>query len=232
MTIERKTTDATRYRAGALAFVIGGLQYATLEAVAASAWSTPPYDYVFNYISDLGVPEPQLYNGREVNSPLAWAMNTGLVLHGLLFALGALLLAPLFAGAARRLFVSFALLHAVGIVLVGLVHEAAGLPIAHVGGALLAIVFGNLAALAVGLSWRGLGLPRWFGIVSVALPVVGLLSEVVLITGLVDLRFDGLFERGGVYSITVWEVLFGFVLLSRLRSRRALQRAVRTGEHE
>lgn len=220
---KNRTTDASRRGLlGALAFIAAGLQYVALEAIAASAWNSPPYDYVFNYISDLGVPDPQIYHGRDVNSPLAWVMNTGLVLHGLLFALGALLLAHLFSGAARRLFVSFALLHGVGIVLVGLFHEASGVPVAHVGGALFAILFGNLAALVAGLSWRGLGLPRWFGVVSVALPVAGLLSEVVLLAGVVDLRFDGLFERGGVYSITVWEVLFGAVLLWRLRSRRTL----------
>ena len=216
----RRPADATvRYIAGAVAFIVGGLQYATLEAVAASAWSRPPYDYVYNYISDLGVPEAQVYNGRDVDSPLAWVMNTGLVVHGLLFVLGAVLLAGLFDGAARRLFVAFALLHGVGIVLVGLFHEASGVPVAHVGGALLAILFGNLAALVAGLSWRALGLPGWFGVASIALPVVGLLSEVVLLVGLADARFDGLFERGGVYSITVWEVLFGAVMLWRLRSR-------------
>lgn len=219
--VMRRTADATgRYVAGAVAFIVGGLQYAALEAVAASAWTSPPYDYVYNYISDLGVPDPQVYNGRDVDSPLAWVMNTGLVVHGLLFALGAVLLAGLFAGAARRLFVAFALLHGVGIVLVGLFHEASGAPVAHVGGALFAILFGNLAALVAGLSWRGLGLPRWFGAASVALPMVGLLSEVVLLAGLADARFDGLFERGGVYSITVWEVLFGAVVLWRLRSPR------------
>jgi hypothetical membrane protein len=209
-----------------MAFIVGGLQYVALEAVAASAWSSPPYDYVYNYISDLGVPDPQVYNGRDVDSPLAWVMNTGLVVHGLLFALGAVLLAGLFAGAARRLFVAFALLHGVGIVLVGLFHEASAVPLAHVGGAFLAILFGNLAALVAGLSWRTLGLPRWFGVAGVALPVVGLLSEVVLLAGLVDARFDGLFERGGVYSITVWEVLFGAVMLRRLRSPLASRRAL------
>jgi hypothetical membrane protein len=201
-----------------MAFIVGGLQYAALEAVAAFAWSSPPYDYVYNYISDLGVPDPQVYNGRDVDSPLAWVMNTGLVVHGLLFALGAVLLARLFAGAARRLFVAFALLHGVGIVLVGVFHEASGVALAHVAGAFLAILFGNLAALVAGLSWRTLGLPCWFGVAAVALPVVGLLSEVVLLAGLVDARFDGLFERGGVYSITVWEVLFGALMLWRLRS--------------
>ena len=221
MTTTERTTDATGRRiAGALAFVVGGSQYAALEAVAASAWRSPPYDYVSNYISDLGVADPQTYGGRAVDSPLAWVMNTGFVVEGLLFAAGAVLLATMFAGASRALFVGFALLHTVGIVLVGLFDEttAGGW---HVGGAFASIVFGNLAALVAGLAWRRLGMPGWFGVLSVALPVVGLASEAVLVAGIADPALDGLFERGGVYSITAWQVLFGaVVLVGTLRGRR------------
>ena len=120
----KQTTDATgRRTAGALAFVVGGLQYAVLESVAASAWNSPPYDYVSNYISDLGVADPQTYGGRVVDSPLAWVMNTGFVLEGLFFALGAVLLAALFGKVSRVVVVAFALSHTVGIVLVGFFDE-------------------------------------------------------------------------------------------------------------
>jgi hypothetical membrane protein len=227
MTTFDQTTDATGRRiAGALAFVVGGLQYAVLEGVAASAWRSPPYDYVSNYISDLGVADPQTYGGRVVDSPLAWVMNTGFVLEGLFFAVAAVLLSIAFSGASRALFVAFALLHAVGIVLVGFFDEttAGGW---HVGGAFASIVFGNLAALVAGLAWRRLGLPGWFGVLSVALPVVGLASEVVLLAGIADPDLDGLFERGGVYSITAWQVVFGAVVLARtLAVRRRSVRVV------
>jgi len=213
-------TDATgRQRAGAAVFILAGLQYASLELIAAAAWTSPPYDYAYNYISDLGVPDPQLYDGRVVDSPLAWAMNTAFVLDGVLFALAAILLSTLFSGAGRRLFVSFAVLHGVGSVVVGLVDEAADAGSLHLLGALLSIVFGNLAVFVVGLSRRRLGLPRWLGIVSLTLPVVGLLSEAVLFVSTGD-ALDGLWERGGVYSITVWELLFGAAMLARWRASR------------
>jgi hypothetical membrane protein len=213
-------TDATgRQRAGAAVFIVAGLQYASLEAIAAAAWTSPPYDYASNYISDLGVPEPQLYDGRVVDSPLAWVMNTAFVLDGVLFALAAVLLGTLFSGIWRWLFLTFALLHGVGSVLVGLFNEAADAGSLHLLGALLSIVFGNLAVFVVGLSRRRLGLPPWLGIVSLMLPVLGLLSEAVLFVT-TDPAFDGLWERGGVYSITVWELLFGAAMLARWRSSR------------
>jgi hypothetical membrane protein len=108
------TRFSTRTVLGALAFVLSGIQYVTLEAIAAAAWKNPPYDYLANYISDLGVSQAQVYDGRDVNSPLAWVMNTGFVLEGVLFVTGALLLADLFVGWARALFVTFAALHGVG----------------------------------------------------------------------------------------------------------------------
>jgi hypothetical membrane protein len=214
-------TDASARRiAGAIVFVVTGLQYVTLEAIAAAAWTSPPYDYAYNYISDLGVPDRQLYDGRVVDSPLAWLMNTAFVLDGVLFVLAALLLGGLFAGVWRWLFLSFAVLHGVGSVLVGLFNEAADAGSLHLLGAFLSIVFGNLAVFVVGLTWRRLGIPGWLGVASLLLPVAGLLSEAVLFVS-TDPRLDGIWERGGVYSITVWELLFGVVLLVGWRARPA-----------
>ncbi|GAB3605557.1 DUF998 domain-containing protein [Conyzicola nivalis] len=214
-------TVSGRCSAGALAFIVGALQYVTLEAVAAAAWIEPRYDHAANYISDLGVPDAQIYGGRDVYSPLAWVMNTGFVLEGVFFVLGAVLLAVLFRGVSRWLFVGFAVLHGVGIVLVGLFNEAADAGPLHLIGALLAIVFGNLTALVAGVAAVRAGLPRWFSVASVVLPVVGLLSEGVLLAGLSDVRFDGLWERGGVYSVTVWQLLIGVAVLATLRAARA-----------
>ncbi|GAB2451605.1 putative membrane protein [Conyzicola lurida] len=209
--------NRTRVIVGALAFLIGGLQYVTLEAIAAAAWRDPVYSYTYNYISDLGAPGAEVvYLGRDIHSPLAAVMNTAFVLEGLLVALGAILLMVLLHGVARWAFVAFALLHAVGIVLVGFFPETVGggLGVFHTGGAYLAIVFSNLLALTVGLSARRMALPAWFRVTSLALPVLGFASEAALFSGLGDGRLDGLWERGGVYSFTVFQILFGLVVLA------------------
>jgi hypothetical membrane protein len=210
--------NRTRVIVGALAFLIGGLQYVVLEAIAAAAWRDPVYSYLSNYISDLGAPGAEVvYRGRDINSPLAAVMNTAFVAEGLLVALGAILLMVLLRGVARWAFVSFALLHAVGIVLVGFFPETVGggLGVFHTGGAYLAIVFSNLVAVVVGLSARRMSLPAWFGVTSLVLPVLGIASEVALFSGLGDGMLDGLWERGGVYSFTVFQILFGLVVLAR-----------------
>jgi len=213
-------TDATgRLKAGAAVFILAGLQYASLEGIAAAAWTSPRYDYAYNYISDLGVAGPQFYDGREVLSPLAWVMNTAFVLDGVLFVVAAILVSTLFSGVWRGLFLSFAVLHGVGSVLVGLFNEAADAGSLHLTGALLSIVFGNLAVFVVGLCWRRTGIAGWLGVLSLLLPVLGLVSETGLLLA-TDPAVHGLWERGGVYTITLWELAFGVAMLARPRSLR------------
>ncbi|MET1075676.1 MAG: DUF998 domain-containing protein [Umezawaea sp.] len=194
--------DGPGRRVGLLA-VLTGIQYVVLEAVAASAWTDPPYRYAFNYISDLGVPGPRSDSGERVlNSPLAWVMNTAFVVQGIGLLVVALAVAAHLHGVRRYLLAVFAVCHALGNVLVAVFHSTS--PGAyHVVGAVLAIVGGNLLTLTAGTR-------RWL----VVLPVLGLVCA-LLIGRIGAGEVDGLWERGSVYAITVWEVLFGASLLWR-----------------
>ncbi|MEO6086259.1 MAG: DUF998 domain-containing protein [Umezawaea sp.] len=179
-----------RLRWAGLVAVLTGVQYLVLEAVAAAAWHDPPYRYAVNYISDLGA----------AGSPLAWVMNTAFVVQGMGFLVLGLAIAAQLRGPRRFLVAGLAVAHAVGNVLVAAFPSSTGSGF-HLAGAVLAIGGGNLAALFVGL--RGL-------------PVLGLVS--VLLLGRIGAgEIDGLWERGGVYSITAWEIVFGVVLLVRSR---------------
>jgi hypothetical membrane protein len=101
--------------------------YLVAEAVSASTF--PGYSYATNYISDLGVPDVEVFQGRAIDSPLHLLMNTAFVLHGVLFVVAALAARNLAVGspapgrpAARWWFTVLAVAHGVGIVLVGLFH--------------------------------------------------------------------------------------------------------------
>lgn len=201
---------------GALVLVVNTLQWLIIEAVAAAAWTQPPYSYATNYISDLGVPDCGTeFQGRAICSPLHGWMNASFMAEGLLFGLGVLLLSRLVAGRARRVVVALAVAHAVGFVLVGLFHGSQSGPDAglfiHVAAAGVGIVCANTLAILAG-SLRRLGLPAGYRRFSVAVGVLGLLSE-----GLVNLSTStaGLFERGGVYSWLLWGVVTGGLLLAR-----------------
>ncbi|MCS7478782.1 DUF998 domain-containing protein [Umezawaea endophytica] len=176
-----------------LVALVTGVQYLVLEAVAAAAWTTPSYRYAVDYISDLGA----------AGSPSAAVMNTAFVLQGLGFLVVGLVVAAHVGGPRRYLVAAFTVAHAVGNVLVAAFPSSSGSGL-HLVGAVLAIVGGNAAAFAASH-----GRFRWLGV----LPVLGLLCAPLIGRS----EFHGLWERGSVYSITLWEIAFGVLLLVNRR---------------
>ena len=220
-------------RAGA-AFVAAGACYLAAETVAADAF--PGYSYARDYISDLGVPERGRYDGRVLDSPLAWVMNAGFVVEGVLFALAVIVAWRALAATSGRRRASIAALvlgvvHGAGIVIVGLVHggpasAAAGIGWIHVLGAALAIIGGDLAVIVLARATRG-SLPRALRLVLAAVAVLGLASLVMLeVQGAVgrDILWpDGVWERAAVYPVTLWDLAGGIgLLVVGARRRRRL----------
>ena len=208
--------------AAAILFIVMGVEYLVVEAVAASAWQTPAYSYASNFVSDLGAPDCSTFQGREICSPLHTVMNAGFIAQGALFVVASFLLMRLVsAGRARNVYLAIALIYAVGMVLVGYFHGSTeatenGTIVYHYLGAFMAILGGNVAAIVAGFQWRRLGMPRWFGLASIALGVIGLAGAVVLGTTFGVLP-PGIPERVSVYTITAWQILTGIVLLLGLR---------------
>jgi hypothetical membrane protein len=208
--------------AAGIAWIAAAVVYVATEAVAASAFPGYSYAYAANYISDLGIPE-------ATDSPLAAVMNAGFVLQGVLYLAAAAIATRALRDGPRRAFLALAALHAVGIIVVGLVHgsaasDASGIGWLHVAGAGLAIVSGNVASIVAGLGSRRLGAPRAFRVASVALGVVGLLA-LALLQILGGSTMDGIWERGSVYTVTAWELMTGVIVLVAARRARSATRA-------
>jgi len=208
---------------GAAVLVLNAVQWVVSEAVSAGAWTSPPYSYATNYISDLGVPDcGTKYQGRTICSPDHVLMNTSFIVQGILFAIGAILLAAaLLTGRVRRVVIALAGAHAVGFLLVGLFHgspDGPGYSLAlHVAGASIAILCANTIVIMAG-SLKSLQLPRAYRVFSVAVGALGLLSE----AGVgVSTSTAGIFERGGVYSWLLWSAVTGVSLLVREARRPA-----------
>jgi hypothetical membrane protein len=213
--------------AAGVAWIAAAAVYVATEAVAASAF--PGYSYAANYISDLGIPEVGEHQGRAIDSPLAAVMNAGFVLQGVLYLLAAAIATRALRDGPRRAFLALAALHAVGIIVVGLVHgsaasDASGIGWLHVAGAGLAIVSGNVASIVAGLGSRRLGAPRAFRVASAALGVVGLIALALLQT-LGGSTIDGIWERGSVYAVTAWELTTGATVLVAVHRARSAARA-------
>jgi hypothetical membrane protein len=190
--------------ASAVAWITGPLTYLILEAIAAAAF--PHFSYAHNFISDLGVPA----------SPRAWTMNAAFCVQGTLFLVGAVFLVRAFEKRSARLFLTLAAANAVGNILIAVFHSGVA---AHAVGAVLAIVGGNTAILA-GSRIGGSSYRR----VSLVLGAFGLLSFVVFVLVLKHVMHAplGVWERGSVYSILLWQVFTAACLLALFNRRPIL----------
>jgi hypothetical membrane protein len=202
-----------------IAWVAAAVVYVGTEAIAASAF--PGYSYSANYISDLGVPDVAEFQGRAIDSPLHAVMNAGFVLQGVLYLVAAVVATRALRAGPRRAFLALAVVHAVGITVVGLIHgsassAASGIGWMHVVGAGMAIIAGNGASIVAGVGSGRVGAARAFRVASVALGVVGLVSLVVL-QSLGGSDVDGIWERGSVYTVTAWELMAGVAVLVAVR---------------
>jgi hypothetical membrane protein len=212
----------------AIAFLAGSIVYLVAETVTAAAWRSPAYDYATNWISDLGSATSGVFQGRELSSPLHAVMNSGFIVQGVLFGIGAVLLSRSITGRLRPTTAVMGVLVAIGYVLVGSFHgslqaQQDGTLWLHFTGATLAILGGNLLAVLLGTRWTRTGATRHIGIISLALGAAGLIATVVLL-----LTFDadvpsGLIERVAVYAITAWQLIVAVGALVS-RSRTSLSR--------
>lgn len=213
--------DADRRRtlvmSGALLWIGAALGYLLLEAIAAAA-GVPVYSYANDYISALGVP------GR---SPRAALMNTAFYLQGSVFLTGGAMIAGA-RGPKALTFLTFAIANAVGNILVGTVHSSnaqAGLrPGWHVLGATMAIVGGNAAIVAGSSVLRCAGASRAYRALSLGLGAVGFTCAAGMRTDTSPATLPiGAWERGGVYSILIWQLFTGVYLLASPARRRTRQ---------
>jgi hypothetical membrane protein len=218
--------DVALRRGAGAAWLASALVYAVTELAAASRFR-PTYSFSHNFISDLGVsdcgPGP---HGWNACSPLYGLMNAGFIAEGLLFIVAVALMFRLLSGGSRYVFTVLGVTHGIGLALAGIFHGggtafANGLGVFHVIGACMAIFGGNLAIL-ISPAPRALSAPRFIGLLSRVLPVVGLLAVIMLAVTISHHRIVlldyGAWERLSVYTIMTWEaVMGGWLLVSRRR---------------
>lgn len=227
LTMDTSLTRSTRI--AALLFLSAGILWILIELIVASAFR-PSYSYANNFISDLGVPIPGAFDGRPIDSPLAWLANLGFIAQGVLFLLGSIaILRGTNSGIARWIFLSLAGIYAIGFVLIATFHgssqaQEAGLIRFHFLGGSLAALAGNFALIFAGIAGKHIGVSRSQRLVSIGLGVVGLFCAIMLSIDQghtpINLLPPGIWERGIAYSTILWEILLGTTLLLAERDHR------------
>ena len=202
---------------GAALWVLAPVGYLILKAFAAASFE-PSYSYMRDYISDLGVDAGEL-RGRMIDSPRAYLMQIAFFVQGILFCTGALLIVGFPHTRRARTFLGLVAANAVGNIVVATMHSGK----VHVVGAALAIVGGNTAILAGSAIVGLVASHRWYRNISKSIAALGLLSLVMLMVNSATMKSnllpDGAWERGSVYSITLWQLFTAACLLIIRRTR-------------
>ena len=222
--------DKQRQRTAAASgcWLMAGAAYLILEAVAAAAYR-PDYSYAHNYISDLGQPSRQSA-GATIGSGFASAMNAAFYLQGILFLVGAVLLARARRKPNTRAFLNLVAVNTLGNIVVGTVYsgppaDAGGPAWIHAGGAVMAMVGGNAAVLAGFRCVRSGAGAHWYHAVSLGLGVLGLASFLMLgvqTTTELFIAPTATWERMSVYTIIAWQMLSAAALLTSRSAENAL----------
>jgi hypothetical membrane protein len=207
-------TIVKRMKRGAILVLIAGVIYMLFEAIASFGWNDPKYSYIFNYISDLGIPVKTEYKGHIINSPLYYFMNSGFILNGLLFAIGIFAVISTLCKRKIPLYI-LAIIYSVGVCVVGVFPGYDWWGVMYHGfGALGAIGIGNIAVMCLGVSiGKKIG-SKFLVILSPILCIIGISGFLIFMTK-EDSPIVGLWERISVYTIIFWQIIFGAVLSKR-----------------
>ena len=211
------------FRSAGILYLLAAVLLLSVEYIVSSKF--PGYSYLTNYVSDLGVPEAGYFEGRAIDSPLAWLMNLGFVAHGILvLAATAVLVRAAGSGAGRWVLMALSVLYALGFATIATFHgseqsAADGIVWLHfVGGGLLAFSGSGMSVVA-GIAAGRFGAKAAFRVTSIALGLLGIVSIVLLAVDKADpgmnLLGEGALERGGLYAILLWQLLAGAAMLWR-----------------
>ncbi len=192
-----------RIKVAGIAFIVGSLYYLIAEAISATFFKASLINtYVFHTISELGIP--------NANSPLSLLMNSGFILIGLALIFGYFYKFKDCIVKNRMICSIFALITALGVIIVGLIHG--GNPLTsgyHTSGAVMAILGGNILLVIIS---RSMDEFENYQKATLVLGVIGLITFWILFFNVENIYMP-VFERLSVYTLIVWSFLTGIYLL-------------------
>ena len=186
-----------------IVFILGSLYYLLAEAISAFSFNDLLTNtYLFHTISELGIP--------NINSPLAFLMNSAFVIIGLTFLFGNFYKFKELIIKNKIVFYILTIVAAVGVIIVAMIH--AGNPVTdgyHSLGAIMAILGGNLLLIIVS---RSMDKFESYQKITLALGIIGLIAFWIMFFNMQSLYMP-IFERLSVYTLIIWSFISGVYLL-------------------
>ena len=187
-----------------IVFILGSLYYLLAEAISAFSFNDLLTNtYLFHTISELGIP--------NINSPLAFLMNSAFVIIGLTFIFGNFYKLKDFIIKNKVIFYILTIVSAIGVIIVAMIH--AGNPVTdgyHSLGAIMAILGGNLLLIIMS---RSMDKFETYQKVTLALGIIGLIAFWIMFFNMGSIYMP-VFERLSVYTLIIWSFISGIYLLN------------------
>jgi hypothetical membrane protein len=195
---------------GSILWVLS-FQYFLVQIVVASNW-LGSYSVSKNTISDLGNTGCGIYANKFVCSPLHLYMDISFVVLGITMIIGSFLIAKSYKKRQAKLGFAFMALAGIGTIIVGLFPENT-ITAAHIIGASLPFIFGNLAMIVFSFYLKKLG--KSFRVYSFASGLLGLCALILFVSHTyLGLGIGGM-ERIVAYPQTIWLIAFGIRALMK-----------------
>lgn len=186
-----------------IVFIVGSLYYMIAEAISAFAFNdTLVNTYLFHTISELGIP--------NMNSPLAFLMNSAFIVIGLSLLFGNFHKFKEFIIKNKAVFYILTPITAIGVIIVALIH--AGNPLTdgyHSLGAVMAILGGNILLVIISRSMEEFEI---YQKVTLILGIIGLIAFWIMFFNMESIYMP-VFERLSVYTLIIWSFITGIYLL-------------------
>lgn len=186
-----------------IVFIVGSLYYMIAEAISAFAFNdTLVNTYLFHTISELGIP--------NMNSPLAFLMNSAFIVIGLSLLFGNFHKFKEFIIKNKAVFYILTPITAIGVIIVALIH--AGNPLTdgyHSLGAIMAILGGNILLVIISRSMEEFEI---YQKVTLILGIIGLIAFWIMFFNMESIYMP-VFERLSVYTLIIWSFITGIYLL-------------------
>ena len=186
-----------------IVFILGSLYYLLAEAISAFSFNDLLTNtYLFHTISELGIP--------NINSPLAFLMNSAFVIIGLTFIFGNFYKLKDFIIKNKVIFYILTIVSAIGVIIVAMIHAGNHVTDGyHSLGAIMAILGGNLLLIIIS---RSMDKFETYQKITLALGIIGLIAFWVMFFNMESLYMP-IFERLSVYTLIIWSFISGVYLL-------------------
>ena len=201
-------------KSGGIALISGGILFFILEFITSLFWTNSTYNYLRNYVSDLGVPVPSMTNGQSFVSPMYGLMNFNFVLLASLILIGSIFFYFSLNIKRKNTYLVLTILTSLGLLMIASFPGYKWLGIAgHQIGAMLTLFSAAINAIITSSQIGRKFNSRLYQVVTIILGIIALIGIIITLVQNYPASITGLIERIAIYPVILMQIVTGSLML-------------------